>query len=116
MARTPSVILTPAEKKLAVNSAKEAVKSAKVKHASLTKDRAALEKAHTAQLKELEKAHAAMLKELEKAHTVKMKELDKTIKLAAAELTKAEANLQKLAPEPKTRWDVPTRAMPTETA
>jgi hypothetical protein len=99
MARAPSIILTPAEKKMAVNSAKEAVKSAKAKHASLIKDRAALEK-----------AHAVKLKELEKAHAVKLKELDKTIKLAATELTKAEANLLKLVPAPKTEseWAVPT--------
>jgi hypothetical protein len=111
MARTQSVILTPAEKKLAVNSAKEAVKAAKTKHASLTKDRATLEKMHDAQLKGLEKAHAIRLKELEKEHIAKLKELDKAIKLAAIELTKAEAELLKLTPAAAPA----EKAVPTET-
>ena len=68
MARASSVILTPAEKKLAVNNAKEAAKAAKVKHAGLTKDRAALDKAHAAKLKELEKAHKAAVAEAIKTY------------------------------------------------
>ena len=55
MARASSVILTPAEKKLAVNNAKDSAKAAKAKHAGLIKDRAALDKGHAAKLKELEK-------------------------------------------------------------
>ena len=48
MARASSVILTPAEKKLAVNNAKDSAKAAKAKHAGLIKNRATLDKAHAA--------------------------------------------------------------------
>ena len=112
MARAPSVILTPAEKKLAISNAKESAKSAKTKHAGLVKDRAALDKAHAAKLKELDKAYKAAVAEATKSYTTASKESDKAIKLATVDLTKAEANLLKLVPTV-----APTvTAVPTETA
>ena len=123
MARASSVILTPAEKKLAVNNAKEAAKAAKAKHAGLTKDRAALDKAHAANLKELEKTYKAGVAEVVKAYTTAAKESDKAIKVATAELTKADADVLKLVPtvaptaKPAAAADAATeKAVPTETA
>ena len=121
MARASSVILTPAEKKLAVNNAKDSAKAAKAKHATLTKDRAALDKGHAAKLKELEKAHKAAVAEATKAYTTAAKESDKAIKVATAELTKAEADLLKLAPTvaPTVAANAAPaveKAVPTETA
>ena len=119
MARASSVILTPAEKKLAVNSAKEAAKAAKAEHAGLVKDRAALDKAHAAKLKELEKAHKAAVAEATKAYTTTAKEIDKAIKIATAELTKADAALLKLVPAVAptvTAKPEGEKAVPTETA
>lgn len=121
MARASSVILTPAEKKLAVNNAKEAAKAAKAKHAGLAKDRAALDKAHAAKLKELEKAYKAAVTEATKAYTTAAKESDKAIKVATAELTKADADLLKLVPTVAptvTASAAPAgeKAVPTETA
>ena len=121
MARASSVILTPAEKKLAVNSAKESAKAAKAKHAGLIKDRATMDKTYAAKLKELEKAHKAAVTVAMKTYAAIVKESDKAIKLATAELTKADADLLKLVPTVK-----PTvapsaalaseKAVPTETA
>ena len=121
MARASSVILTPAEKKLAVNNAKDSAKAAKAKHAGLTKDRAALDKAHAAKLKELLKAHKAAVAEAAKAYTTAAKESDKAIKVATAELTKADADLLKLVPTVAptvTANAAPAveKAVPTETA
>ena len=121
MARASSVILTPAEKKMAVNNAKESAKSAKAKHAGLVKDRTALDKAHAAKLKELDKAHKAAVAEATKAYTTASKESDKALKVAAAALTKADADLLKLvptvAPTVKPAADAATeKAVPTETA
>lgn len=121
MARASSVILTPAEKKLAVNNAKDSAKAAKAKHAGLTKDRAALDKAHAAKLKELEKVHKAAVAEATKAYTTAAKESDKAIKVATAELTKADADLLKLVPTVAptvTASAAPAgeKAVPTETA
>ena len=121
MARASSVILTPAEKKLAVNNAKDSAKAAKAKHAGLIKDRAALDKAHAAKLKELEKTHKAAVAEATKAYTTAAKESDKAIKVATAELTKAEADLLKLVPTVAptvTASAAPAgeKAVPTETA
>ena len=116
MARASSVILTPAEKKLAVNSAKESAKAAKAKHAGLTKDRAALDKAHAAKLKELDKAYKAAVTEAIKTYATAVKESDKAIKLATTELTKAEADLLKLVPTVKPTVTASEKAVPTETA
>ena len=121
MARASSVILTPAEKKLAVSNAKDLAKAAKGKHAGLIKDRAALDKAHAAKLKELEKAHKAAVAEATKAYTTAAKESDKAIKAAAVESTKAEADLLKLVPTvaPTVTASAATageKAVPTETA
>ena len=121
MARASSVILTPAEKKLAVNSAKESAKAAKAKHAGLIKNRAAFEKAHAAKLNDMYKTYKAAVTEAIKIYATVVKESDKAIKLATAELTKADADLLKLVPTVK-----PTvapsaalaseKAVPTETA
>ena len=121
MARAPSVILTPAEKKLAVNNAKDLAKAAKAKHASLVKDRTGLVKGHAAKLKELEKAHKAAVAEATKAYTTAVKESDKAIKLADAEMTKATADLLKLVPiaAPTVATNAAPadeKAVPTETA
>ena len=51
MARKPSVILTPAEKKAATANAKDAVRAAKVALAAAEKDRKAIEKDYAAKLK-----------------------------------------------------------------
>ena len=116
MARASSVILTPAEKKLAVSNAKDSAKAAKAKHAGLTKDRAALDKAHVAKLKKLEKDHRAAVAEATKAYTTAAKESDKAIKVATAELTKAEADLLKLVPTVAPTVAAGEKAVPTETA
>ena len=123
MARASSVILTPAEKKLAVNNAKEAAKLAKTAHASLTKDRAALDKAHAANLKELEKNYKAAVTAATKTYAATAKESDKALKAAAIALTKADADVLKLVPTvaPTTKLAatadaVAEKAVPTETA
>ena len=119
MARASSVILTPAEKKMAVNNAKESAKSAKAKHAGLVKDRVVLGKAHAVKLKELDKAYKAVVAEAIKAYIIVSKESDKAIKLATAELTKADADLLKLVPTVAptvTAKPEGEKAVPTETA
>ena len=123
MARASSVILTPAEKKLAVNNAKEAAKLAKTAHANLTKDRAVLDKAHAANLKELEKNYKAAVAAATKTYAATAKESDKALKAAAVALTKADADVLKLVPtvaptaKPAAATDVAAeKAVPTETA
>ena len=119
MARASSVILTPAEKKLAVNNAKDSAKSAKAKHAGLVKDRTTLDKAHAANLKGLEKNYKAAVAEVVKAYNTAAKESDKAIKLATAELTKADADLLKLVPTVAptvTAKPEGEKAVPAETA
>lgn len=116
MARASSVILTPAEKKMAINNAKELAKLAKTIYADLIKERAALDKMHAAKLKELDKAYKAAVAEATKAYTTAAKESDKAIKLATAELTKADANLLKLVPTVKPTVAASEKAVPTETA
>ncbi len=64
MARKPSVILTPAEKKAAVTNAKDAVKAAKAALADAERERKQLEKTHAAQLKASDKNLAALRKDL----------------------------------------------------
>ena len=78
MARKKSVILTPAEKKLAVSAAKDAVKSAKAKLAEVIKARKALDS--------------------EYAKAVKVS--DKDIAAAQKALASAEAELMELNPSP----------------
>ena len=116
MARASSVILTPAEKKLAVNNAKDSAKAAKAKHAGLLKARAALDKRHAAKLKELDKAYKAAVTEAIKTYATAVKESDKAIKLATAELTKADADLLKLVPTVAPTVTASEKAVPTETA
>ena len=123
MARASSVILTPAEKKLAVNNAKEAAKLAKTAHAGLHKDRVALDKAHAANLKELEKNYKAAVAAATKTYAATAKESDKALKAAAVALTKADADVLKLVPtvaptaKPAAATDVAAeKAVPTETA
>lgn len=64
MARKPSVILTPAEKKAAVTNAKDAVRAAKTALAEADRERKQLEKTHVQQLKASDKALAALRKDL----------------------------------------------------
>ena len=123
MARASSVILTPAEKKLAVNNAKEGAKAAKATYASLYKNRAALDKAHAAKLKELEKNYKAAVAAATKTYVATAKESDKALKAAAIALTKADADVLKLVPtvaptaKPAAAADAVTeKAVPTETA
>ncbi len=123
MARASSVILTPAEKKLAVNNAKEAAKLAKTVHAGLHKDRAALDKAHAANLKGLEKNYKAAVAAATKTYVATAKESDKALKAAAVALTKADADMLKLVPtvaptaKPAAAVDAAAeKAVPTETA
>lgn len=78
MARKQSVILTPAEKKAAISTAKDAVKSAK------------------ARLDLANKARKALDSEFTKA----VKASDKDIAAAQKALTSAEAELLKLNPPP----------------
>lgn len=78
MARKQSVILTPAEKKAAVSTAKDAVKNAK------------------ARLTLVNKARKALDREFTKA----VKASDKDIAAAQKALTSAEAELLKLDPPP----------------
>ena len=122
MARASSVILTPAEKKLAVNNAKEAAKAAKAVHAGLIKARAAAAKEHGAKLKELEKAYKTAVAEATKAYNTAEKESAKALKDATVALTKADADLLKLVPtvaptvKPAAAEGAAEKAVPTETA
>ena len=116
MARASSVILTPAEKKMAVNNAKEAAKAAKAKHAGLIKNRAAFEKAHAAKLKDMDKTYKAAVAEVIKIYATVVKESDKAIKVATAELTKADADLLKLVTTVAPTVTASDKAVPTETA
>ena len=76
MARKQSVILTPAEKKAAVSTAKDAVKSAKARLTLVNKTR----------------------KTLDSEYTKAVKASDKDIAAAQKALTSAEAELLKLDP------------------
>jgi peptidoglycan hydrolase CwlO-like protein len=62
MARKQSVILTPAEKKAAVGTAKDAVKNAKAKLAEVNKARKALDSEYTKAVKASDKDIAAAQK------------------------------------------------------
>lgn len=64
MARKPSVILTPAEKKAAVTTAKDAVSSAKKALSAAEKARKQLEKDHALAIKASDKNLAALRKDL----------------------------------------------------
>ena len=108
----------------AVASTKEeAAKAAKATHASLYKNRAALDKAHAANLKELEKNYKAAVATATKTYAATAKESDKALKAAAIALTKADADVLKLVPTvaPTTKLAatadaVSEKAVPTETA
>lgn len=90
MARKPSVILTPTEKKLGIASAKEAVKTAKVVLATTNKAR----------------------KDLDRAYAVATKQSDKDIAAANKALSNAESDLVKLNPPAVT---TATLAVPSPT-
>lgn len=64
MPRKPSVILTPAEKKAAAASAKEAVKAAKAALSAGEKARKELDKDYNAKTKASDKQLAALRKDL----------------------------------------------------
>ena len=78
MARKQSVILTPAEKKAAISTAKDAVKSAKARLTLVNKTR----------------------KALDSEYTKAVKASDKDIAAAKKAVTAAEAELLKLNPPP----------------
>ena len=78
MARKQSVILTPAEKKAAVGTAKDAVMNAKAKLAEVNKAR----------------------KTLDSKYSKAVKASDKDIAAAQKAVTSAEAELLKLSPPP----------------
>lgn len=77
MARKPSVILTPTEKKQAVTTAKDVVKTAKAELARLTAASNDAAKAHKKAVGELEAKHAAFLKVSTRNIAAAKKELDK---------------------------------------
>ena len=64
MARKPSVILTPAEKKEAASKAKDAVKAAKTALAAGEKARKELDKNYATAIKASDKSLAALKKDL----------------------------------------------------
>lgn len=76
MARKSSVIMTPSEKKEAVKAAREAVREAKAELSSVNKAR----------------------KQLDKQYNADVRASDRLIKAAEKALTKAEADLLKIAP------------------
>lgn len=84
MARKPSVILTPTEKKELVGSHKANLKAVTAKHAEILKARATLAKEHAAFLKANEKLVASKVKELEKANKLSDKELVSLEKTASS--------------------------------
>ena len=98
MARAPSVILTPAEKKLAVNTAKEAAKTAKQQHAELTKKIAARAKTTAKTLAGLEKQYKLDVATVSKLSAAEDKVDEKALKQAAADMVKTSAMLLKLVP------------------
>lgn len=67
MARKPSVILTPTEKKEAVKAAKEQVRDLKKQHAELTKARKQLDREYNAAVKANDRELAKVVKQLNKA-------------------------------------------------
>ncbi len=69
MARKQSVILTPAEKKAAVSTAKDAVKSAKAKLAEVNKARKSLDSEYAKAVKASDKDIAAAQKAVTSAET-----------------------------------------------
>ena len=73
MARKQSVILTPTEKKLAVGTAKDAVKSAKANLAEVNKARKALDSEYTKAVKASDKGIAAAQKALTSAEAELLK-------------------------------------------
>lgn len=73
MARKPSVILTPAEKKAAINDAKAALKAAKAALSAAERERKALEKTHQQQIKASDRALAALRKDVTTAEAALLK-------------------------------------------
>ena len=87
MARRPSVILTPTEKKSLVDKAKQDAKNCRITIAEHTKERT-----------RLEKDHAKALKALVKDHEEALKLIDRDLKAANKALASAETELLKLNP------------------
>lgn len=77
MARAPSVILTPAEKKLATNRLKDAVKTTAAALAANRKEVAALDKILATETATLKKQHAAAIKIALKAQKTLASEAEK---------------------------------------
>lgn len=90
MARKPSVILTPSEKKEAVSGIKTASKAAKTELAAIHKER-----------KTLDREYLAANKELKKNHDAAIKALDKREKDAQKSAVSADFELSKLVGPPK---------------
>lgn len=84
MARKSIVIMTPSEKKEAVKAAREAVREAKAELSTVNKAR----------------------KQLDKQYNADVRASDRLIKAAEKALTKAEADLLKIAPPPAPKKEV----------
>lgn len=114
MARKASVIMTPAEKKLAIDTTKVQIKEAKQKFGATASLRDAAQRQHTKELAALDKARAAAVKAHEnalKAHAKKRAALIKVFEAAekklarqgsqeVAALDKLNAALTQLTPPP----------------
>ena len=87
MARKPSVILTPTEKKAALADAKAALKTAKAEHAKPVSERKAATSAYQKEAKAAADAFSA-----------KLKVLDRTVQTAEKNVTAAERAVLTLAP------------------
>lgn len=91
MARKASVIMTPAEKKLAVDTTKVQIKEAKQKFSATAAQRDATRRQHDKELAALDKARAAAIKAHEsalKAHDKKRAALIKDFETAEKKLTR----------------------------
>jgi hypothetical protein len=103
MARAPSIILTPTQKKEATVNAKVEASKAKAALAELNKARKALVDGHAKAIKDATKAAETA----SKAHLAKLKEQDKLIATAQKAATTADQKLLAL---------VPPKAVPSPTA
>lgn len=116
MARQKSVILTPAEQKLATSTTKAQIKGANKAVNDLAKAKKALTKGQETEHKALTKRHADEVKAHDKKFADGHKSLDKDIKAAQTELTKFEGDLAKLAPTNVATPSVAPKATETPTS
>ncbi len=122
MPRKPSVILTPTEKKAAVDTAKTGVKAAKQALAAATTTHDELVKDHEKTLKAENKRRLALIAEQDKTlkafdknlnaivkdHEKALKVAQRTVESAQKALGIAESDLFKLAPQPLQQKAVPS--------